>query len=180
MNEDVRDAVGVAGDQVRGVRGEGDVAAIRADARSAVVCRGVGLGAVARDAHAPGHRLGERPHEHVRRLVGVAGHEIGGERHEGDAGAVAAHGGCRAEAIAGPATGGCAHQIAREPAAGTGAARGPRPTATAPPSGWTVSDVADGRDPQRTDSAEGMRPEREGHGAPPSRGRAARGQGVAR
>ncbi len=89
-HEHVALAVGVARNEVRGVRGERDVAAVVADGRQARPSRS--LHATARDAH-PFRRPGDPvAHEHIRAAVRVGDDEIGREGRERDVAAVAAHG----------------------------------------------------------------------------------------
>ena len=81
VQEDVGDAVGVAGDEVRRVRLEDDVAPVRADAagdRAAPgIARRLALGAASRDADPLGLAVRAVVHEDVPALVRVAGDEVG-------------------------------------------------------------------------------------------------------
>ena len=87
VDEDVDDVVGVAGDQGRVERREGDEAAVGRDRR---LDRVVGaLGPVARDADALGHVAVAVVNEDVAAVVAVAGDEVGRVRLEGHDRAVA-------------------------------------------------------------------------------------------
>ena len=91
-------AVGVARHQVGGIRLEGDEAPVRRERRGEAVP--VALDAARPEAHAPGRARLAVADEHVDTSVGVARHQVGGIRAEGDEPPVRRERRLEAEAIA--------------------------------------------------------------------------------
>jgi hypothetical protein len=97
VKEDIRSRVGVAGNQVRRERGEGDEAAVRANRR--VLADSVGLGPVAVDADAARLAALPVPDKDVSGVIGVARDEVRGDRVERNVAAVRADRGVRTGAV---------------------------------------------------------------------------------